>query len=396
MDMSKVYPVDKNMLDRTKKWLYSRRDGKGGFNLDSQALDDFGAAPKDITNAYIVWSLTEAGETGLELEIDAIYKDALKKKDAYLWGLSSASLFTTKKVKEANELAKKIVENQQKTGEVLQSKTTITCSRGKSLNIETTAIAILTWMNDDKYNENVERAMNWLMKQCNGGRFGNTQSTILALKAIVKYDTKRGGSTNDIEVSYSLDGKAFQVDLEKKTEDGLVDIVLDKKLLTEGDHNVSLKIKGKGSLPYSFFLRYFSNKPDSSDKCEIDLKNYLSNDTFEEGSVGEMNVEITNLSNEKQAMTLAIISIPGGLEPRHENLQELVKGGKIAFYEIKGRDVVIYLRGMKEKQELKFKFDVTARIPGKFKSSASRAYLYYVDEDIKWVDGTECTITKKK
>jgi alpha-2-macroglobulin-like protein len=94
-------------------------------------------------------------------------------------------------------------------------------------------------------------------------------------------------------------------------------------------------------------------------------------------------------------MTLAIISIPGGLEPRHENLQELVKSGKIAFYEIKGRDVVIYLRGMKKKEVLKFKFDVLARIPGKFKSSASRAYLYYVDEDVKWLEGTHCTIFSK-
>eukprot|EP01080_Neovahlkampfia_damariscottae_P007632 gene7632-11954_t len=396
IDMSKVYPVDENMLNRTKKWLYSRRDGKGGFKLDSQALDDFGAAPKDITNAYIVWSLTEAGETGLDLEIDSIYKDALTKKDAYLWGLSAASLFTTKKEKEANELAKKIVANQEKTGEVLQSKTTITCSRGKALNIETTAIAVLTWLNDEKYNENIELAMNWLLKQCTNGKFGNTQSTILALKAIVKYDTRKGGNTENIKVSYSLDGKKFPVDFGKKNDDGFVEIDLDKKLLTPGDHTISLKITGKGSLPYSFFLRYFSNKPDSSDKCEIDLKNYLSSDKFEEGSVGEMNVEMKNLSNEKQAMTLAIISIPGGLEPRHENLQELVKGGKIAFYEIKGRDVIIYLRGMKENQELKFKFDVTARIPGKFKSSASRAYLYYVDEDVKWVEGTECTITSKK
>jgi alpha-2-macroglobulin-like protein len=396
VDMAKVFPVDPAMLKRTKQWLYSRKDGKGGFKLDKQALDDFGAAPQDITNAYIVWSLTEAGEKDLDLEISSIYKDSKTKKDAYLWGLAASSLFTTGKKNEAMELAKSICEHQQKTGEVLQSKTTITCSRGKSLNVETTAIAVLTWMNDEKFSQNVETAMNWLLKQCNNGSFGNTQATVLALKAIVKFDAKRGGSSEGVKVSYKLDGKKVDVDLENGKKEGVIELKINSSLLTPGDHTLSLDLSGKGSLPFSFFVKYFSENPDSSEKCEIDLKNYLSSDTFEEGSTGEMNVEITNLVDEKQAMTLAIISIPGGLEPRHENLQELVKSGKIAFYEIKGRDVVIYLRGMKKKEVLKFKFDVLARIPGKFKSSASRAYLYYVDEDVKWLEGTQCTIVPKK
>jgi hypothetical protein len=45
---------------------------------------------------------------------------------------------------------------------------------------------------------------------------------------------------------------------------------------------------------------------------------------------------------------------------------------------------------------LGFGFGVFAKIPGNFKSSASRAYLYYVDEDVKWVDGTQCKIVPKK
>jgi hypothetical protein len=47
-------------------------------------------------------------------------------------------------MQEALELSKKICENQEQDGRVIQSKTTITCSRGNALYIETTAIAILT------------------------------------------------------------------------------------------------------------------------------------------------------------------------------------------------------------------------------------------------------------
>lgn len=49
-EMKKVFPVDQSMLDRTTKWLLSRRDGKGGFERSSQALDEFGGAPKGNEN----------------------------------------------------------------------------------------------------------------------------------------------------------------------------------------------------------------------------------------------------------------------------------------------------------------------------------------------------------
>jgi hypothetical protein len=68
--MSKVTSfVDQGMVSDLKKWLMSRRDGKGLFLVNSKALDFFGRAPDNITAAYIVWTLTSAGETDLDVEI---------------------------------------------------------------------------------------------------------------------------------------------------------------------------------------------------------------------------------------------------------------------------------------------------------------------------------------
>ena len=61
--------VDDNMFERTKNYLISRKDGQGGFLRSDQALDTFGRAPEDITNAYIVWSLTSSGYTDLDEEV---------------------------------------------------------------------------------------------------------------------------------------------------------------------------------------------------------------------------------------------------------------------------------------------------------------------------------------
>ena len=56
-----------------------------------------------------------------------------------------------------------------------------------------------------------------------------------------------------------------------------------------------------------------------------------------------------------------------------------MQGGVIDFYEVLGREVVIYLREMGPGQELKFRIDVVAKIPGKFRGQASRIYLYYTN-----------------
>lgn len=64
--------VDSGMVADLKNWLVSRKNGNGGFSLDSKALDSFGRAPQNITDAYIIWALTSAGETDVDDEITTL------------------------------------------------------------------------------------------------------------------------------------------------------------------------------------------------------------------------------------------------------------------------------------------------------------------------------------
>jgi len=82
VDMKRVFgAVDQKMIDRTAAWLKSRRDSKGGFQRNPQALDAFGAASPEVTDAYITYSLSEAGY-GKEIakEIERQAKLAEKKQ----------------------------------------------------------------------------------------------------------------------------------------------------------------------------------------------------------------------------------------------------------------------------------------------------------------------------
>ncbi len=109
--------VDGKMVTELKDWLISRRDGKGLFLTNEKALDSFGRAPDNVTAAYIVWTLTEAGETNVISEITRLktIADASLKAnaiDAYFTGLLAASLYNLNRTDEARVYADALIKNQ--------------------------------------------------------------------------------------------------------------------------------------------------------------------------------------------------------------------------------------------------------------------------------------------
>lgn len=94
--------VDQSSIKETQDWLISRKDNKGGFKQDPQALDSFGRAPANITNAYIIWALVSSGYTDIEDELKSLIQIAdtsilSGKVDPYYLGLLSSTLYILKK-----------------------------------------------------------------------------------------------------------------------------------------------------------------------------------------------------------------------------------------------------------------------------------------------------------
>src|SRR2546427_12905087 len=172
--MSPVRAVDKEMLDRTRAWLLSRRDGKGGFNMNAKAIDSFGRAPVDTTNAYIVWALIESGEKGLDKEIAAVKASAVSTEDSYIVALGANILAATGDHAGARQLMDKLVKKQATAGNVAGAVTSITRSGGDALAIETTALAMLAWMREPAYSAQVQKALRWIVESNKSGRFGST------------------------------------------------------------------------------------------------------------------------------------------------------------------------------------------------------------------------------
>ena len=66
---------------------------------------------------------------------------------------------------------------------------------------------------------------------------------------------------------------------------------------------------------------------------------------------------------------------------------------KIAAYEIRGRDVVLYWRGMAKGASITARFDAVAVFGGSYTGDASRAYVYYADEVKAWSAGMAVTVS---
>jgi hypothetical protein len=238
----------------------------------------------------------------------------------------------------ANHLLDKLSAKQQPDGSLTGATTSIVGSGGEALTIEATSLAVLAWLQNPRYADNVEKSIKYLAEVCKGGRFGSTQSTVLALKAIVAYDASRAVPKAPGSVQLVVDGKEIgkPVPFDVKTH-GAIELPEFAAQMTPGKHKVALKMADGSQMPYSMTVSYHSLKPDTSKDCKLNLEVKLRDKKLDEGAATEAQVALVNSSNDAVPNPVAIIGIPGGLEVRHDQLKELVKAGKIAAYEVRCR-----------------------------------------------------------
>ncbi len=108
------------------------------------------------------------------------------------------------------------------------------------------------------------------------------------------------------------------------------------------------------AMPYSVAVKYNRVTPTSDKDCKLNLAVKLAQTKVIEGASTEANVTVTNTTDAPIPTPIAIIGLPGGLEPRHDQLKELIKRGTIDAYEISGREVVLYWRTMRSVQKSRF------------------------------------------
>jgi len=398
-DMQKVgEAVDPKMMERTEQWLNSRKDGKGGFLRSNEAADAFGRASEDITNAYIVYALSEAGFTDITKEFESAYSKATKSGDPYQLALVACTAFNLKADAKAAQALDALLNKQTADGSWTGSTQSVTCSTGKSLTIETTSLGVLALIKSDNKNPaKLTQAVKYLVGSRSGyGEFGNTQGTILALKALTSF-AKYGKKTSEAGTAIVyVDGqKAEEKNYKAGEKESIVISGLEKYLQREGKHTISVKYPGvKNPLPYSVAVSWSTTLPVSSQACAVDLQTSMPVKTAHVGETLRLTTTLTNRKSEGIPSTMVLIGIPAGFSAQPWQLKELQEKKVFDYYEISGNNIAIYYRCMAPAAVKEIKLDLKAEMPGTYDAPASSAYLYYTNEFKSWSGAEQVTIKK--
>jgi len=388
--------VDQELIDRTAEWLLSRRDGDGGYERSDEALDNFGRASQAVANAYITYSLTEAGRgEELETEVEAQVEHVREAKDAYVLALATNTMINAGRGELASSGIDRLLEMQNDEGAWVEADHSITKSRGTNLHVETTALATIALLEHGGERSAVRRAVEWLSGQRSGsGTWGATQATILTLEALTRYSRKRTAESGPGSVRVLVDGevvaeRAYGAD---RADPVHVDLT---GALDRGEQQIRLmRTEGEGSVPYTVSARYRTDEPATHPKAPVELEKTLADDELEMGDTVRLTATVENRTDEGLGMTMARIGLPGGLTTQKWQLKELQEDGPIAFYETRSREVILYFRQMKPGATETVPLELKTTVPGSYTAQASRSYPYYTDDRKYWVDPLEVEVSR--
>jgi len=342
--------------------------------------------------------LTSAGvEVDLSDQIDAILHDPKAREDPYVLALMSISLHNVGRISESLQLANHLVSFQDASGSVQGAETSITRSFGESLLIETTSLSIIAWTRHKEMLQKAAKATEWLAKQCEGGKYGSTQATILSLKALLAFDSvspfKPTGLYEilvDDQVLDKIELKGEKVhDLNSKIRNDILTLAL--RSSKTGPHRIHLRSFDGSPLRFAIRVTFFSEEPpiypDGKDRPTINIRSVLGLSSAREGSLVPLDISVENKAEKDTGMVLAIIDIPSGLEVNFDQLERLkTVHNLVSAFEVQsqGRQIVLYFVSLSPLRTVDIHLDLGATTPGSFSSSPSVVYEYYNDNLKNW------------
>jgi hypothetical protein len=396
-DMEEVYPfVDQAMVDRAKKWLLSRKDGKGGFLAKNGYNHGWGKS-EAVSNAYITYALAYTGERNISQEVQAMTNEALNSKDLYRLALASLTHFEMGNQGKGEELLNLLQDLIQQQGiNNLKADHSITYSSGVSLKAEILGLSILATLEAKTVNEGrLREYLQALMQIRTGGRFGSTQSTIWALKAITAYalfSNKKKAESGQLIVKINQK----EISRQEIKADQMANIYLSDlaQYLKEGENSFEIEFEGmKAGLPYSLDVEWVTLTPPAAQDAMLKVETKLAANTVKVGQTLRLTADIENRSAEKDAPSaMAMIGIPAGLSLQSWQLKELMEKEVFDFYEIKDNYLIVYYRRIKSSEKRQINLDLKAEVPGEYQAPASNSYIYYMDELKDWIPGEQVKV----
>jgi len=400
-DMSKVHDVDPNLLVRTINWLISKQNPDGSWTPDQFGIHE-GATTRqtDIlrTTAYIAWAIGEAGQvTGDTGQVKTALKKAIgylserinDADDAYALALMLNAFIGAKELlasPQIDQTAKRLASVAKESEEVAfweSKEPTPFFGRGRSGDLETTALATYALIRHGGYPMLVNKALTYLVR--NKDEFGTwqtTQATIWSLKAFIAAMERSKSEINGTLVVRVNGEKVAEWQITPENAD-IVRTADASRYVREGTNEVTLEFDGTGSLLYQVSARFYLPWEFIPPVPEEPLQVRVSYDRTElqTNETVTCKVRVTNRRPMAAQMVIVDIGIPPGFEVLTDDLTTLVERKVLQKFELTPRQVICYLDRIEGGATIEWQFRMRAKMPVKAKTGRTTAYEYYAPQE---------------
>ena len=390
-DMSRVQTVDPAMLDRTIQWLLAQQNADGSWE-PAGGLDNW-SGPRPVT-AYVAWALAEAGNHSPNLAkcLDYLRTHADQLSRPYEKALAANAFLAHDR---NDSFGRQLAATLHDSAIVDNGKTAhwncpgygMTCSRGSTLDTETTALATMALMKAGLWPQTVKEALTWISQDKEAdGTWGSTQGTILAMRALIEGSSASLGQEFESVVNVQINGRdveSFHVNKENSDVMQLVDLT---RFLRPGQNRIRIHQEPPGELPFQLAASYWtpaepvvSAAPAHPAPLQIDVQ-YDRATVPVNGSV-RCAVSVRNNSGHPVNMPIIDLGIPPGFEVDASAFDVMREQEQIAKIEATSTHIVLYRRELSKTAPFEFVYRLRAKYPSRVQAPPSAVYEYYQPEN---------------
>jgi hypothetical protein len=394
-DMSKVYDVDPKLIQRTQQWLAGQQQADGSWKPDTSFINE-GATNRynsDVLRitAYIAWSLENTGYQGPSVEKARQYieRQMSAKMDTYTLAVVANFAADYGKDREFTGRAMRLLldaRTEKDEQAWWTSEETGVFARGASASVETTGLAAQALLKWGGASTTASKALGYIASKKDAqGTWGNTQATIMALRAIL-LSTEKGAADVRGTVEITLNGKSVEtLTLTADNNDLLHQFAL-PNVDSKGANAVELRFTGKGSLAYQVVGRHFVPWDEKPVNEPLNITVNYDRTRLAQDDIATATATVKNNLNKVANMVMVDLGIPPGFDLLSEDLQSFQektagrKGGRLEKFSLTATQAILYFDSIGAGGTVELRFRLRAKYPIRARTFQSRVYEYYDPE----------------
>jgi uncharacterized protein YfaS (alpha-2-macroglobulin family) len=248
---------------------------------------------------------------------------------------------------------------------------------GRSGSIETTALALLAFMQSGQHLASARAALAWIAQQRDAsGTWHSTQATVLALKAIL---AGTGSLSEDrerrIEWTWN-DGRKETLVIAADQTEVMKQLDLSSHL-SAGRHTLTLAEPTGSAANFQVAFRYHVPSAKGPTEGRLGLTVRYDREKLRVGETVAALASVAKHGTKSAPMVMVELPIPAGFTVVADSFARMMEEGKIAKYEIQPLAVLVYLRELPAGKPLELPYGLLSVMPAQVAVPAARAYEYY-------------------